>query len=220
MRVRGVAWLLALPLASCGGGGGGTGPGNELTLSLAAPSGDAQAASPLTVLAPFRVRAQMGALPASGLVVSWAIVAGQGTLSTPSSVTDAQGLAQVTLTLGLNGGLSQVRATLTGAAGSPITFTATAVIPGQFVQVEVENDQFDPASVQLTVGGTVAWVWAGSSRQHNILPIAPATRPNQPTVRDGPFTYEDTFPAPGTYRYYCSIHGTPNSGMRGEVVVQ
>jgi plastocyanin len=105
-------------------------------------------------------------------------------------------------------------------SGSPITFNAAAVVPGQFAQVDVGNNFFEPASVTVSPGGTVSFRWASGARGHNIVPVAPATRPSQSTLRDGPFTHEETFPTAGTYRYFCSAHGTDNSGMRGTVVVQ
>lgn len=33
-------------------------------------------------------------------------------------------------------------------------------------------------------------------------------------------TYKQTFRKPGTYRYHCTIHGGPGSGMAGTVVVK
>lgn len=36
----------------------------------------------------------------------------------------------------------------------------------------------------------------------------------------GPTTYELTFDTPGTYRYYCALHGDPEGGMVGDVVVE
>jgi len=37
---------------------------------------------------------------------------------------------------------------------------------------------------------------------------------------DGRVSYELTFDTPGTYRYYCPIHGDPQGGMIGDVVVE
>ena len=37
---------------------------------------------------------------------------------------------------------------------------------------------------------------------------------------DGQLTYELTFDTPGTYRYYCPIHGDPQGGMIGDVIVE
>jgi len=214
-----VPMVLALA-AACGGGDGGSGPNGGLTMSVANPSGDGQSGPPGTVLAPFRVLLANNGSPASGIVVNWSVTAGGGTLNVPTSVTDATGIATAVLTLGPQAGVNQVRATAAGASGSPVTFIATAIVPGAFAQVEVLNNEFDPAQVTINAGGTVAFVWPSGSQQHNIVPVSPNTRPSQPTVRDGPFTHEETFPTAGEYRYFCSVHGTANSGMAGRVVVQ
>jgi plastocyanin len=137
-------------------------------------------------------------------------------MSVPTSLTDDQGIAQASLTLGPIAGVNTVRAQAAGADGSPITFSATAVVVGQFAQVEVRNNQFVPNSVTINAGGTVAFVWPAGALQHNIVPVAPATRPSSPTVRDGPFSYEEVFNTPGTYDYLCEVH----SGMTGRVIVQ
>lgn len=86
--------------------------------------------------------------------------------------------------------------------------------------VRVVNNQFSPQTITVAPNVAVRWEWAASAIQHNIIPIAPATIPSVPAPRDGPSTYEATFTAAGTYDYYCSVHGTPTSGMRGSVVVQ
>ena len=36
----------------------------------------------------------------------------------------------------------------------------------------------------------------------------------------GMTTYELTFDTPGTYRYYCAFHGSPEEGMIGDIVVE
>ena len=216
-RVTGI--LVSLVLLGCGGNDGGTGP-QGLVLSRASASGDGQTGAPGAALAPFRVQLSNDGSAVEGTLVNWTVQTGGGTLSVPTSVTDASGIATATLTLGQTSGQTVVLAAATGASGSPVTFTGTAVIPGQFVQVDVVNDLYTPSSVTIQSGGTVLWVWSSSSRQHDIVPVSPATKPSQPTVRDGPFTHEETFNTAGTYRYFCSRHGTANSGMRGEVVVQ
>ena len=215
---RVIVSLASVLLLACGDDGG-TGP-QGLVLSRAPANGDGQTAAPGAVLAPFRVQLTNDGVPVEGSIINWTVQSGGGTLSVPTSVTDAQGLASTTLTLGQNVGQTVVQASATGANGSPVTFTGTAVIPGLFVQVDVQNNQFSPATVTIQTGGTVLWVWAAASQDHDIVPVAPATKPSQPTVRDGPFSFEDTFTTAGTYRYFCSVHGTAGSGMRGEVVVQ
>lgn len=212
---RGLA-LLALFGFACGGSDAGGPDPNTLVISLANPSNNVQTGAPGTQLAPFRVQLSRGGSPASGISVNWTVAAGGGTLSVPTSLTDDQGTAQAALTLGPLAGVNTVRASASGAEGSPVTFSATAVVVGQFAQVEVRNNQFVPSLVTINSGGTVAFVWPAGALQHNIVPVAPATRPSSPTVRDGPFSYEETFNTPGTYNYLCQVH----SGMTGQIVVQ
>jgi plastocyanin len=89
--------------------------------------------------------------------------------------------------------------------------------------VAVRNDEFVPATITVTVGGTVTWIWEG--QDHNVTSVlAPAFGPNSQT-RNAPFTHGPlTFNTPGTYRYICTIHGAVSggqtTGMRGVVVVQ
>lgn len=213
---REMATLTSALLLACGGDGG-TGPAG---LVLVQAAGGGQTGAPGAVLAPFRVQLTNDGVPVEGTIINWTVAGGTGTLDVPTTITDASGFASATLTLGLSVGQTTVRAAATGANGSPVSFTGTAVIPGLFVQVEVENNQFSPASVLLQPGGTVLFLWAATSLDHNIVPVAPATRPSQTTVRDGPFSHEETFNTAGTYRYFCSTHGAAGSGMRGEVVVQ
>lgn len=212
---RGAATLISVFLAACGGNDGGTAP-EGLVLARAATSGDGQTGAPGAVLAPFRVLLTNNGSPVEGTIINWTIVSGSGTLSTPTSVTDASGLAATTLTLGLTAGQTVVNAAATGASGSPISFSGTAVVPGQFVQVDVRNNQFVPSTATIQTGGTVLFVWVANAQDHNIVPVAPATKPSQPTVRDGPFSHQETFNTAGTYRYGCSVH----SGMNGEIIVQ
>jgi plastocyanin len=156
----------------------------------------------------------------SGITVNWSVTAGGGTLSAPTTVTNDQGQSEVVLTLGPQVGLNSVTANAAGADGSPLTFSATATIPGAFAQVEVRNNSFEPGSVTINTGGTVLWVWAQGSLQHNIVPAPPGTKPSSSAVRNGPTSYEEVFNQAGTYRYFCEVHGTATSGMTGQVVVQ
>lgn len=205
-------------LAACSSEGG-TGP-QGLVLARAASSGDGQTGAPGSVLSPFRIQLTSGGNPVAGAIINWSVASGAGTLDVPTSVTDANGLASATLTLGLTTGQTSVRAAASGASGSPVTFTGTAVIPGLFEQVDVENNRFSPATIMIQPGGTVLFLWPANAQDHDIIPVSPATKPSQSTVRDGPFSHEETFSTAGTYRYFCSVHGTAGSGMRGEVVVQ
>jgi plastocyanin len=210
---------LAAAALACDNDDDGTNP-DVLSMDFGTPSGDGQTGAPSAQLAPFRVNLTRGAAAAANEIVNWTVASGTGTLNVPTSTTDAQGNAEAVLTLGPAAGVVTVTATTTGATGSPLTFIASAVVAGEFAQVVLTNNQFDPEEVTIDGGGTVAFVWPMGATQHNIVPVAPATIPSSATVRDGPFTYEETFNTPGNYDYFCSVHGTATTGMRGRVVVQ
>ncbi len=95
---------------------------------LVAGDGGGQSGTTGTVLPlPLRVSV-LDALdqPVAGVTVAWSVVSGGGSVSAASSVSDGQGLASVTVTLGAAPGTQQVRAAVTGLAGSPVTFSETA----------------------------------------------------------------------------------------------
>ena len=71
----------------------------------------------------------------AGITVAWSTKS--GTLSAPSSVTDANGTASVEWTLGTVAGTQSATATVTGL--KPVTFTAIAVA-GQATQIILSRD--------------------------------------------------------------------------------
>ena len=66
--------------------------------------------------------------PVENVSVSWTAPIGSGTVSSPTSATNAQGIAQVTRTLGLTPGSYTTTADVPGLSGTPITFTSTATV--------------------------------------------------------------------------------------------
>lgn len=82
--------------------------------------------------------------------------------------------------------------------------------------VSVQDEVFSPPMTHVNPGGSLSWSNDGVE-QHTI------------TADDGSFdsgpldpgqTFQVTFANPGSYPYYCSIHGGPNAvGMAGIVVV-
>jgi adhesin/invasin len=64
--------------------------------------------------------------PVGGTPVAWAVTAGGGEV-TGGTTTDEAGRARVTWTLGAGVGLQELTAGVTGANGSPVTFTATVL---------------------------------------------------------------------------------------------
>jgi hypothetical protein len=89
--------------------------------------GDGQDGSAGAALAaPFRVRViDADGAPVQGIDVTWAVVAGGGSIA-PVSTTDAQGIAAATLTLGPANGEHSATASVAGLDGSPVEFTAVA----------------------------------------------------------------------------------------------
>ena len=83
--------------------------------------------------------------------------------------------------------------------------------------VSVRDNEFSPVSISVGRGDVVVWEWVGSTR-HNVTWVESGFA-NSPTQSDG--THEVTMPAtPVQLGYYCSIHGTPSTGMRGTIVVE
>lgn len=102
--------------------------------------------------------------------------------------------------------------------------TADTVAPnGESVDVQVLDNSYRPETLEVAAGTEVVFTNLGRN-DHNILPstVEPgetgdwgvATEDFAPKAE-----YRHVFNRPGTYTYYCSIHGTPDAGMIGKLVV-
>lgn len=121
---RRVLLSAALVLLGACGGADGTGPTPSRLITVV--SGDGSSAAVATgVLLSVRVTTDAGGIE-EGVTVAWSVLSGAGSI-TASSVTNAQGLATATFTLGQVAGTQKARATAEGVGGSPATFTVTAV---------------------------------------------------------------------------------------------
>lgn len=78
--------------------------------------------------------------PAAGVVVSFAMAVGGGSLSASADTTDAAGLGSTVLTLGVVAGPYTVRVSAGGLSGSPVAFMATAVPEAPAVLEGVSGD--------------------------------------------------------------------------------
>ncbi|MEO5718068.1 MAG: plastocyanin/azurin family copper-binding protein [Chthoniobacterales bacterium] len=100
--------------------------------------------------------------------------------------------------------------TILGIASAFIfTFASASTATAATVVVDVggTSDVFTPASVDITVGDTVMWVW--QSDGHSVRQGDTFNAPNplfDSTVQDQPFTFSYTFTDPGTVNYYCQPH--------------
>jgi plastocyanin len=229
--IAGAAILLVnAVLAACGGDDGGDlGGGPDpaaLSAARAEPSGNQQSGSVGQDLPnPLRIVIRRGATPTAGAVITWSAI-GAGALMTPAvDTTGADGISSSVWHLGNAAGAQSSQAVVSGGAdGSPVAFTAIASNPGApaAVQIQLRNDggnnRFEPANVSIPLGTTVTWTWAGGF--HDVTPTGnPVFTPSGAPVTP-PNTYSQTFNSPGTYLYFCSVHGSANSGMRGTIVVQ
>lgn len=114
------------------------------------------------------------------------------------------------------------------AAGALTAGTLAAIAQG--ADVQVADNRFEPATIEVEVGTTVTWTHSGSN-------------PHTVTAADGSWdsnpdcngfadagaghcmtngqTFQHTFSEPGTYTYYCKLHGTADGqGMAGTIVVR
>jgi hypothetical protein len=143
------------------------------------------------VTTPPRVRvADAFGNPVSGVVVTFAVTAGGGTISPLTVTTNAQGLAALTSwTLGATAGTNTVTASVTGLTGSPVTFTATGTVGAATTLVAnsvvtqsatVGAAVAAPPSVRVTdvngngVSGVSVTFTTGAS-SGTIVPASPAT---------------------------------------------
>ena len=101
---------------------------STVALVVSAISGDGQSGLVGAVLgAPLRVLVtNRAAQPVPGVTIAWAAALGGGILSSPTSVTNASGIAQSTLHLGLIPGLNVVTATAGELA--PVIFNLTGAL--------------------------------------------------------------------------------------------
>lgn len=169
-----------------------------LPATMALLAGDAQTAVVGTTVSPVSVVVKNGdGTPVVNDLVRWTVVSGGGTLSADSTYTDANGVANVTWTLGTVSGTDSLEAKLNGTSLS-VVVTAVANPDAAVALVKVSGDgqvaaDGTPAPQPLVVkavdqygngvsGVTITWT-AGASAQ--------LTATSSVTGADG--TASDTF---------------------------
>jgi plastocyanin len=224
MTGRGARGMLTVSVALAGVscGGGGTGPGGQGTavMAKANPSGDGQSGAIGTALpAPLRVQITDGGAPVVGRAVNWQIQAPGAGVNPATSSSGADGIATTTVTLPR---FKRRYRHLHRGQRPPQSFVATSTGVGTAVTVSVLNDTVLPSAFELRAGGTVTFTWAVTAIGHNVNPVPPAgipASPGLPGVQNGPFSFDAVFPTTGTYQFFCTAHGSANSGMRGAITV-
>jgi plastocyanin len=81
-------------------------------------------------------------------------------------------------------------------------------------QVAVRDNVYVPASLTVSEGTTVTWLWQGVNL-HTVTFDAQNLPSTQPQSSG---SLKVTFNEPGVFTYYCAIHG--RAVMSGEIVVE
>ncbi len=219
----GIAATLALAAGACGSDPQ-TEPTGQLALAMApSKSGDDQTQTAGQLLgSPLRVLVTRDQVPTAGATVRWTTQDG-GTLGDPTTVADDNGIASNDWTLGDGVGAQTAEASIEGAEGSPITFTAHAILGGgggggggETAIVAVSGppiNKFSPATITITVGETVTWRWATGAVGHNVTPDNGTIPAGEENLFSAPHDYSYTFTQAGTYTYHCAAHGAAMSGI-------
>lgn len=131
---------LGIGVAACGGGGGNTTP-STTAIAKASASGDGQTGVVGQALAqPLKVVVTDGGTASAGMTVTWSTTAAGASLNPTSAMTDANGIASSVWTLGTVAGAQPATASLSGATGSPVGFSATATSDGALALSKGEGD--------------------------------------------------------------------------------
>lgn len=121
-----------------GGNGGSLSPFKAVEPATITPSAgngqSAPAGSAVPVPPAVVVRNAFTEAPVPGVSITFAVASGGGSITGPTAVTNASGVAAVgSWTLGAAPGTNTLTATATGLIGSPVVFTATAVVEDPLV---------------------------------------------------------------------------------------
>ena len=151
--------------------------------------------------------------PVSGVVVTWSVASGGGSVDPAQVGTDSSGLALATHTLGPAAMSQSVTA---GVPGVPtLTFNATATDPPTSAAVTVRNNFFEPRDVVVQIGSTVVWTWNSAGVGHNVTYMGDPTLLPPGSMTQSAGMHSNTYATEAEYRYFCNIHG----GMEGTVTV-
>jgi plastocyanin len=132
-------------------------------------------------------------------------------------------VAALTLTLAGCGGDDDAGGGLSSSSGGSEEGTT---VPEDVVAIDTDpadvtalDNTFNDEAIRVHAGTTVRWTNRGR-QDHDIAPA----EGHDWGADVGDFApgaiYEHTFDNPGTYNYYCTIHGTASRGMVGVVVVE
>lgn len=107
------------------------------------------------------------------------------------------------------------------ACGSDGGGSDTTLVEGVTENVDALDNSFAPEELTVAAGTEIVFTNRGRN-DHNVIPADPD--------QDWSIEVDDFKPGteatpvrltePGTYGFYCSIHGTPTAGMIGTITVE
>ena len=92
------------------------------------------------------------------------------------------------------------------------------LVDGVVAEVGAIDNTFRPERLEVAAGTEVHWTNQGRT-EHNVLPVDGDGWGVEADAFEPDDEYTHRFTEPGTYPYYCSLHGTTTQGMVGEIVV-
>ncbi len=88
-------------------------------------------------------------------------------------------------------------------------------------QICMANYQFSPANLTIPHGTMVTWM-NGDTRDHTVANASSSSEVLASGFIAAGGTFSHSFATPGTFAYYCGIHGAdgnPPTGMHGTITV-
>lgn len=106
-----------------------------------------------------------------------------------------------------------------GDAGGLDLSSAVDLTGKTSVEIEVRDNVYEPKVFTVDPGTTITFTNKGAN-PHNVIPVTSGEFTPIDTGRLDPgMSASITVGNAGPYRFYCSLHGSPNKGQRGVVVV-
>lgn len=88
---------------------------------------------------------------------------------------------------------------------------------GIVIEIDSLDNTFRPDRIEVEIGTEVVWRNVGHN-EHDVLAVE-----GDWGIEKGDFApgaeYRHVFTKPGENRYYCTVHGIPDAGMVGTVIV-
>jgi plastocyanin len=114
--------------------------------------------------------------------------------------------------------LTAVASLVLGACGSTAESSPEVVPRSGTIAVQALDNRFEAKEITITAGSTVTWTNDGVN-VHDVVPAEGTDFGVKPIDFKPDATYSTTFATPGSYAYYCSLHGSATKGMTGTVIV-